>query len=92
MASDLQSRKRQLVEGAIYDAAIDLFAKRGFDETTIEEVAALGSSRQEARTAKPGATLQGECGKSKEVSPRTLPSLKLQKASTRPAPTCRLFW
>ncbi len=43
----LQSRKRQLVEDAIYDAAIELFAERGFDETTVEEVAeAAGISRR----------------------------------------------
>jgi len=43
----LQSRKRQLVQDAIYDAAIDLFAEKGFDETTVEEVAeAAGISRR----------------------------------------------
>lgn len=47
MTKSLQSRKRQLVEDAIYDAAIDLFARNGFDETTIEEVAdAAGISRR----------------------------------------------
>jgi AcrR family transcriptional regulator len=47
MAKSLQSRKRQLVRDAIYDAAIELFAKRGFDETTVEEVAeAAGISRR----------------------------------------------
>jgi AcrR family transcriptional regulator len=43
----LQIRKQQLVRNAIYDAAIDLFAKKGFDETTVEEVAqAAGVSRR----------------------------------------------
>ena len=43
----LQVRKQQLVRNAIYDAAIDLFAKKGFDETTVEEVAqAAGVSRR----------------------------------------------
>jgi len=47
MTKSLQSRKRQLVQDAIYDAAIDLFAKHGFDETTVEEVAdAAGISRR----------------------------------------------
>ena len=47
MTKSLQSRKRQLVRDAIYDAAIDLFAKHGFDETTVEEVAdAAGISRR----------------------------------------------
>ena len=47
MPKSLQSRKRQLVRDAIYDAAIELFAKRGFDETTVEEVAeAAGISRR----------------------------------------------
>ena len=39
MTKSLQSRKRQLVRDAIYDAAIELFAKKGFDETTVEEIA-----------------------------------------------------
>ena len=43
----LQIRKQQLVRSAIYDAAIDLFAEKGFDETTVEEVAqAAGVSRR----------------------------------------------
>ena len=47
MASSLQSRKQQLVRDAIYDAAIELFAAKGFDETTVEEVAAAaGISRR----------------------------------------------
>lgn len=47
MTKSLQSRKRQLVRDAIYDAAIDLFAKKSFDETTVEEVAAAaGISRR----------------------------------------------
>ena len=47
MTKSLQSRKRQLVQEAIYEAAIDLFAKHGFDETTVEEVAdAAGISRR----------------------------------------------
>jgi AcrR family transcriptional regulator len=47
MTKNLQSRKRQLVQDAIYDAAIDLFAQNGFDETTVEEVAdAAGISRR----------------------------------------------
>lgn len=47
MEKSLQTRKRQLIRDAIYDAAIDLFAKKGFDETTIEEVTdAAGISRR----------------------------------------------
>ena len=47
MTNSLQSRKRQLVQDAIYDAAIDLFSMNGFDETTVEEVAeAAGISRR----------------------------------------------
>ena len=43
----LQVRKQQLVRDAIYDAAIGLFAVKGFDETTVEEVAqAAGVSRR----------------------------------------------
>ena len=43
----LQVRKQQLVRGAIYEAAIDLFGKKGFDQTTVEEVAqAAGVSRR----------------------------------------------
>jgi AcrR family transcriptional regulator len=47
MKQSLQVRKQQLVRDAIYDAAIDLFAVKGFDETTVEEVAqAAGVSRR----------------------------------------------
>jgi AcrR family transcriptional regulator len=43
----LQIRKRQLVRDTIYEAAIELFGKKGFDETTVEEVAqAAGVSRR----------------------------------------------
>jgi AcrR family transcriptional regulator len=43
----LQLRKQQMVRSAIYDAAIKLFAEKGFDETTVEEVAqAAGVSRR----------------------------------------------
>jgi len=42
----LRSRKQQFVRDAIFDAAIELFAAKGFDETTVEEVAkAAGVSR-----------------------------------------------
>ena len=45
MPASLQARKRQLVEDAIWDAAIDLFGRKGYDETTVEEiVAAAGVS------------------------------------------------
>lgn len=47
MSGSLKFRKRQFVHDAIYDAAIDLFSKKGFDETTVEEVAdAAGISRR----------------------------------------------
>lgn len=47
MAGSLQSRKQELVRSAIYDAAIELFDAKGFDETTVEEVAAAaGISRR----------------------------------------------
>lgn len=43
----LQARKQQLVREAIWDAAIELFAARGYDETTVEEIAeAAGISRR----------------------------------------------
>jgi AcrR family transcriptional regulator len=43
----LQVRKQQLVRGAIYEAAMELFGKKGFDQTTVEEVAqAAGVSRR----------------------------------------------
>ena len=35
---NLRSRKRQLVQDAIWDAAIDLFGRKGYDETTVEEI------------------------------------------------------
>jgi AcrR family transcriptional regulator len=35
----LQARKQQLVRDAIWEAATDLFADKGFDETTIDDIA-----------------------------------------------------
>ena len=35
----LQERKQQVVRSAIWDAAIDLFVEKGYDETTVDEVA-----------------------------------------------------
>jgi len=37
--SPLHLRKQDLVRGAIWDAAVDLFAERGFEQTTIDDVA-----------------------------------------------------
>jgi len=43
----LRVRKQQLVRDAIWDAAIDLFAQKGFDETSVDEIAeAAGVSRR----------------------------------------------
>src|ERR1700730_4798427 len=43
----LHSRKQQVVRDAIWDAATDLFAKKGFDETTVDDIAeAAGTSRR----------------------------------------------
>jgi AcrR family transcriptional regulator len=43
----LQARKQQVVRDAIWDAATDLFAGQGFDETTVDEIAlAAGVSRR----------------------------------------------
>ena len=35
----LQERKQQLVRTAIWDAATDLFAEQGYDETTVDDIA-----------------------------------------------------
>jgi len=43
----LQARKQQLVRDAIWDAAIDLFTQKGFDQTSVDEIAeAAGVSRR----------------------------------------------
>jgi AcrR family transcriptional regulator len=43
----LQSRKQEFVRDAIWGIAIDLFAEKGFDETTLDDiVAAAGTSRR----------------------------------------------
>ena len=43
----LQARKQELMRDAMWDAAIDLFAQKGFDETTADEIAqAAGVSRR----------------------------------------------
>jgi AcrR family transcriptional regulator len=38
-SNGLHARKQDFVRGAIWDAAVDLFAKTGFEETTIEDIA-----------------------------------------------------
>jgi AcrR family transcriptional regulator len=46
-AATLQERKQQLVRQAIWDAATDLFADKGYDETTVDDIAlAAGVSRR----------------------------------------------
>jgi AcrR family transcriptional regulator len=43
----LQARKQQLVRDAIWDAATDLFTGKGFDETTVDDIAeSAGLSRR----------------------------------------------
>jgi AcrR family transcriptional regulator len=45
--ASLQARKQQLVREAIWDAAIDLFAQKGFNETTVDDIVeAAGVSRR----------------------------------------------
>src|SRR5260370_6463750 len=47
VAPTLQARKQQVVRDAIWDAATDLFADKGFDETTVDDIAlAAGVSRR----------------------------------------------
>src|SRR5947208_17089191 len=43
----LQTRKQDFVRDAIWTAALDLFAEKGFDETTVEDIVdAAGTSRR----------------------------------------------
>src|SRR5438034_1129540 len=43
----LLARKQQLVRDVIWDAAIDLFTEKGFDETTVDDIAqTAGVSRR----------------------------------------------
>lgn len=45
--TSLQARKQELVRNAIWDAAIDLFAEKGFDETTVDDIVeSAGVSRR----------------------------------------------
>ena len=47
LKASLQSRKQELVRDAIWAAAIDLFAEKGFEETTIDDIVeAVGTSRR----------------------------------------------
>ena len=47
MKKSLRSQKQDLVRDAIHTAAIDLFTAKGFDETTVEEIAqSAGVSRR----------------------------------------------
>ena len=43
MAKSLKSRKQEFVRDSIYDAAIDLFVRQGFQETSVEDVAKAAS-------------------------------------------------
>src|SRR6476620_12280489 len=46
-STSLQARKQQLVRDAIWDAAVNLFSEKGFDETTVDDIAqAAGVSRR----------------------------------------------
>jgi AcrR family transcriptional regulator len=42
----LLRRKQQVVRDAIWNAAIDLFGKKGFDETTVDDIAAAAGVSQ----------------------------------------------
>jgi AcrR family transcriptional regulator len=45
--TSLQERKQEFARNAIWDAAIDLFLEKGFNETTVDEIAeAAGTSRR----------------------------------------------
>src|SRR3954464_14088818 len=45
--ASLQARKQEFVRDAIWAVAIDLFAEKGFDETTVEDIVdAAGTSRR----------------------------------------------
>jgi AcrR family transcriptional regulator len=47
MAKTLTSRKQEFVRDGIFEAAIDLFVRKGFQETTVDDVArAAGVSRR----------------------------------------------
>ena len=42
----LLKRKQQVVQDAIWNAAIDLFAEKGFDEATVDDIAAAAGVSQ----------------------------------------------
>ncbi len=46
MEKSLQARKHEVVQNAIFDAAIELFSAKGFNETTVDEVAAAAGVSQ----------------------------------------------
>jgi AcrR family transcriptional regulator len=47
MVRDLKSRKQEFAKDAIYEAALDLFMRQGFEETSVDDVAkAAGISRR----------------------------------------------
>jgi AcrR family transcriptional regulator len=46
-AATLQARKQEFIRNEIWNAAIDLFAEKGFDETTVEDISqTAGVSRR----------------------------------------------
>lgn len=44
--SELLKRKQQVVQDAIWNAAIDLFGEKGFDETTVDDIASAAGVSQ----------------------------------------------
>ena len=45
-SEQLLRRKQQVVQDAIWNAAIDLFGKKGFDQTTVDDIAAAAGVSQ----------------------------------------------
>jgi AcrR family transcriptional regulator len=90
-ASNLNARKQEFVRNAIWETAIDLFAERGFDETTIDEIveAAGVSQRTFFRYFASKADLMGRTGANlaaalsetiKACAPTYLPSRVMREA------------
>lgn len=46
MEKSLQARKQEVVQNAIFDAAIKLFCAKGFNETTVDEISAAAGVSQ----------------------------------------------
>jgi AcrR family transcriptional regulator len=90
-AQGLRERKKARTREAIIDAALDLFGSKGFEATTIEDIAAAAevSPRTFFRyfDSKPDLIMARSGGKEHEIGPRLAARPRARPCSTRSEPS-----